>query len=184
MEAIKVFQKDVIDAKIALHEADISVSTCHSAKGMEWPRVQVCDDFVDLRCYEEITQSSRNFNGVSAITPTKVLARTEWRFKSQAWSDELNLLYVPCTRAKSQLSVPTKLVQLLEDFDQVTLFRFNDEAEPIEIQGLPRPDRKALISFEQSLINGLPKLMGLEPSELLIPCLITDVDDVPTVPQV
>ena len=111
---------------------------------MEWPRVRVCDDFVDLRCYEEIVQSSRNFS-VSAVTPTKLVARANWRFKSNAWSDELHLLSVACTRAKRQLSLPTKLVKLLRDFDRITLFHFNDEPELFDIHGL-HGDHEVLVS--------------------------------------
>ena len=57
--------------------ADYVVSTAHKAKGLEWNRVQISDDFL----YDINRQSIK-------ITP-----------------EELRLLYVACTRAKEILDV-------------------------------------------------------------------------------
>ena len=57
--------------------ADYVVSTAHKAKGLEWARVQVADDFI-----YSITDN------IAKVSPA-----------------ELRLLYVACTRAKTQLDV-------------------------------------------------------------------------------
>ncbi len=48
MEAMELFKREVIDKNYKAEEADIILSTCHAAKGMEWDHVQVCEDFMNL----------------------------------------------------------------------------------------------------------------------------------------
>lgn len=62
-------------------EADIIVSTCHRSKGLEWDVVVLAEDFPDILDDEKLTQEQR--------------------------VDELNLLYVACTRAKKILVINT-----------------------------------------------------------------------------
>jgi superfamily I DNA/RNA helicase len=45
IEAMDAFKATVMEKNYSAEEADIIVTTCHSAKGMEWDNVQVCDDF-------------------------------------------------------------------------------------------------------------------------------------------
>ena len=59
------------------NEADYIISTAHKAKGLEWGRVQIDDDF-----YYDVN------NQVVKISP-----------------EELRLLYVACTRAKINLDM-------------------------------------------------------------------------------
>ncbi|HHM8127008.1 TPA: 3'-5' exonuclease [Pseudomonas aeruginosa] len=62
-------------------EADIIVSTCHRAKGLEWDVVRLEEDFPDVFDEEKITPEQR--------------------------VDEFNLLYVAVTRAKKVLVINT-----------------------------------------------------------------------------
>jgi len=62
-------------------EADIIISTCHRAKGLEWDVVVLAEDFPDIFDAEKLNDEQR--------------------------VDELNLLYVACTRAKKILVINT-----------------------------------------------------------------------------
>lgn len=62
-------------------EADIIVSTCHRSKGLEWDVVMLAEDFPDIFDSEKLSEAQR--------------------------VDELNLLYVACTRAKKTLVINT-----------------------------------------------------------------------------
>lgn len=59
-------------------DADITVSTVHKAKGLEWENVILSNDFPDLFALQD---------------------------KSDVWCDEVNLLYVAVTRAMKRLAV-------------------------------------------------------------------------------
>jgi hypothetical protein len=70
--------------------ADVSLSTVHKAKGLEWDKVVVADDFLDMQ--EELGRVSPN-----------------------GWSgdvQELNMLYVALTRCKQELHLPQDLFTL------------------------------------------------------------------------
>jgi superfamily I DNA/RNA helicase len=44
MVAIEKFKNFVLDRQFNTSEADIILSTVHSAKGMEWDQVQLCEE--------------------------------------------------------------------------------------------------------------------------------------------
>jgi len=228
MEALDLFQKEVIDKNYIASEADVILTTCHAAKGMEWDNVELCDDFINLANFElshtwvleehpvtskmmtdkeakslkssvscsnsqpdsslefhsateylkhtleksgmttlnqkrlKLTTIDRNIdlsmngdlnpnelkivNAVSSISrchqhfghmilfneitqtnheallknqfkePSPQTRRKLWQFKL-SWKDDINLLYVACTRAKKTLSLPKSVKSLLQDFD-------------------------------------------------------------------
>lgn len=60
------------------NEADITVTTVHKAKGLEWENVILANDFPDLFSLQD---------------------------KPDAWCDEVNLLYVAVTRAMKRLAI-------------------------------------------------------------------------------
>jgi hypothetical protein len=128
--ALRLFIDNVLDKKHTADEADIILTTCHAgefyasfiltfidrmspnafrclkAKGMEWDNVYVCEDFIDL-C---VKPSSTTITHGSQ-------ARILFQFSSSRRGDDLNMLYVACTRAKKLLRVPEDFVSLLSDCD-------------------------------------------------------------------
>jgi superfamily I DNA/RNA helicase len=104
LEAIELFRAQVMDNPYTAAEADIILSTCHAAKGMEWDRVQLCEGFVKIKSVHE--------NGPAPKKSANKRKRGEekrdssWQFLVKDWGDDLNLLYVACTRAKRVLSIP------------------------------------------------------------------------------
>ena len=53
MKPVNTFQEHVMNHRFSADEADIILTTCHSAKVMEWDNVQVCDDFIDLKAFKK-----------------------------------------------------------------------------------------------------------------------------------
>ncbi len=79
------------------HEADcLYLTTAHTAKGLEWDRVEVADDFYD---FAELL-AKNDFEDVYAYYS----ALKAGKVKSDV-TDEFNLFYVACTRAKKQLLI-------------------------------------------------------------------------------
>ncbi len=74
-------------------KADLSLSTAHRAKGLEWRSVEMLDDFVTL--WDEQAQ--------------------EWVESANA--EEINLLYVAMTRASREIEYPKSLVDWLAQHD-------------------------------------------------------------------
>jgi hypothetical protein len=72
--------------------ADRVLSTAHKAKGLEWPRVQLANDFLSLEELQALDQ-----DGLPYLTP-------------EERDQELHLLYVAVTRARQQLE-PNAAVQ-------------------------------------------------------------------------
>ena len=70
-------------------EADVIVSTVHRSKGLEWHTVVLENDFPDL------------------------FGQDERRMTEEQRGDELNLLYVAATRAKSQLVINASIEELV-----------------------------------------------------------------------
>lgn len=115
MEAMDLFKEQVMNTAYSAEEADIILSTCHAAKGMEWDNVQVCDDFTNevsrIDC-KGPTKLTRDENGKVQRIPT-------WQFATKDYGDDLNMLYVACTRAKRLLSIPHPLKMLLQQCDML-----------------------------------------------------------------
>lgn len=53
LRAMKAFQIHVLDRRFSADEADIILTTCHSAKRMEWNNVHVCDDFIQFSTFKQ-----------------------------------------------------------------------------------------------------------------------------------
>lgn len=93
LDAIDKLQSHTVDCEKL---ADITVSTVHKAKGMEWDNVIISNDFPDL----------------FSLKP-----------HSEEWCDEVNLLYVAATRAMTRLVInePIEMIlrkELLEKLNQ------------------------------------------------------------------
>lgn len=98
LNAFSLFKDCVSNPKYTADEADIILSTIHSSKGMEWDKVQLCDDF--------------------AFQMTLKKKDLRWQFDTTNWTDDVNMLYVACTRAKRVLSIPNFLATFLNDCDE------------------------------------------------------------------
>jgi hypothetical protein len=109
MAAIRAFEVQVLQNKYSADNADVILTTCHAAKGMEWDNVQVSDDFFDLAQVKDHGPEVR-------IPGTKKMRKT-WQIAFKDYGDDANLLYVACTRAKRVLSIPATMVRFLQDCD-------------------------------------------------------------------
>lgn len=122
MKAIEYFQVQ-LDSKHTPEEADFILTTCHSAKGLEWDHVELCDDFLSLQKQSyvcNVTEQPRPpFMKYEKDANSR---RLGWQFGVQCFGDDLNLIYVACTRAKKTLSLPRTIESLLRDLDTVHFY--------------------------------------------------------------
>ena len=124
-EAIRYFEAQ-LDRKYSDDEADFILATCHSAKGLEWDHVELCDDFVDLLAQSYI----RNISDVRQLpflasaddSEVKRERRWGWQFNIKNHGDDLNMLYVACTRARKTLALPNSIKGLLCHFDDIHFY--------------------------------------------------------------
>ena len=96
MNILREFQLNVLNKSVPQAQADVVLSTIHTAKGMEWDNVEIGEDLVVLNL----------FTGTGFDFPN--------------WGDSLNLWYVAVTRARIRLVLPTKFLHLLDSFDMIT----------------------------------------------------------------
>jgi len=75
------------------HKADMVFSTVHKAKGMEYDEVFLCDDFINEQ----------------QIIDLKGAIKAQEQ-SPEAVAEEINVLYVAATRAKSKLHIPLRLL--------------------------------------------------------------------------
>src|ERR1019366_3149109 len=89
--------QDIRKASVVMvEEADVLLTTCHKAKGMEWENVVVAGDFADLF---DNTGTPLPV-GTSADPPTQ--NGKPIRFVEK---DEVNLIYVAMTRSMANLMI-------------------------------------------------------------------------------
>ena len=201
MEAVRIFEEQVLEKKYSADEADVILSTCHAAKGMEWDNVQVCQDFVELRVNESGPQvvdgdlAQGNFSsprGVASPFREQQMRRTSWQMKFKDFGDDVNLLYVACTRAKKILSVPESIVQYLKGCDSIHLWR---QAYQKDNGGMPEQQRRVALHklsvwdgrtdlsasdfthIYRDIVDPLRKEQKLDESELLLKNLLDDGQD-------
>ncbi|RUE97732.1 ATP-dependent helicase [Pseudomonas aeruginosa] len=72
-------------------EADVSLSTVHKSKGLEWDYVQICEDFM----YDPLSPES---------------------LEDEGREEELALLYVAATRAILMLAINSNIIALMQDY--------------------------------------------------------------------
>ena len=121
LEAMESFKEHVMDNKYTEEEAHIILSTCHSAKGMEWNNVQVCDDFINLHEFQPEKPGNDRYQRYPYNNNKRAIdeAQIKWQFAFDSWGDDVNLAYVACTRAKKVLSLPPCIFEVLKVFDSV-----------------------------------------------------------------
>jgi len=134
LQAIDAFESQVMTDKYSKEEADIILTTCHSAKGLEWDHVEVCDDLLDLPAasFTDSGPSATHHPSFLKAMPGQIKSeaqsaskkcegvyRKSWQFILSDYQDgEINKLYVALTRAKKTLSVPPSIKVMLEEFDK------------------------------------------------------------------
>ncbi len=132
LQAMDAFDTHVLANKWSVEDADIILTTVHSAKGLEWDHVELCDDLLQLSIAESLPElvrhpsflttmpsENKSEKSVSQKTPGGD-KRKGWQFVLHPWRDQcINMLYVALTRARKILSVPSSIASLLEDFDRL-----------------------------------------------------------------
>jgi hypothetical protein len=217
MEAIELFKEQVLNNKYSANDADIILSTCHAAKGMEWDNVHVCTDFVDL-C--KVHDKGPKVDYFPPDMPSSIVAgspqspkipelpqsplvrrivqqmrmknRPSWQIDCLNYGDDINLLYVVCTRAKRLLSIPKSFTHLLQDLDVLHLWiqarkrkgelQAGLTMEPkyagLIVLGLKKPlppDDAA--NLYQDLVQPLRAENSLKESELIVDTMLPDDTD-------
>jgi superfamily I DNA/RNA helicase len=93
-------------------DAEIVFSTVHRSKGMEYDEVQLVNDFITEEKLKKIIKEEKNDADEAKL------------------NEEINLLYVAVTRAKSRLYLPENLIpaELLKK-DEVTFYKVEEKQE-------------------------------------------------------
>jgi superfamily I DNA/RNA helicase len=170
LQAMESFRTHVIERQVEATEADIILTTCHSAKGMEWDNVQLCEDFIDLNKYKRCIS-----------LPEKL-----WQFGFPSWGDDVNILYVACTRAKRQLSIPSSsILKVWKNFDSLHQWYLRRDTnmavslDDLEFDGAGGIlDEHSALALYKDLVKPLRIEYSLKPHQLLVDTLI-DLDGEP-----
>lgn len=119
-QAMELFKEHVLDKNYGPGEADVIFSTVHCAKGMQWDNVEVADEFVPVRL-----EPSAGANGGKGT-------RAGWQFNYNDFGNDVNALYVACTRAKKRLCIPPSMLQFISDCDTLAEFvKLNVSTRPL-----------------------------------------------------
>ena len=180
MEVMALFEREVMDRKYTAEEADVILTTAHAAKGMEWNNVQVCEDFDDPFEVSCDGPPVPNRGGSSTAK------RSSWQFRIKPWGDEVNLLYVACTRAKKLLSISSSIKSFLQDCDTLhdfvrcmKLFKVSDVTKSSEFVGFGRNQPFSVgevLDLYQDVIVPLRAENKLQTKERLMKALVKPLD--------
>ena len=83
---------------------------------VEWDNVEVANDFLNLDKLK--SKVDVEINGFQSAAQRAMTSST-WEFDFKSHGDDVNLVYVACTRAKKLVSLPTHVVGVLERFDDI-----------------------------------------------------------------
>uniref|UniRef100_A0A7S3QDK2 UvrD-like helicase ATP-binding domain-containing protein n=1 Tax=Chaetoceros debilis TaxID=122233 RepID=A0A7S3QDK2_9STRA len=182
MRAMELFKSMVLDQKYKAEEADIILTTAHTAKGQEWDNVQVCDDFIELK----INPPDKRCSDIHCQRTRK--SRKLLQFTTKSYEDDVNLLYVACTRSKNVLSVPPYLKSLITDFDKMwrwtiqfeervqmdnKVVRKGGSTDGQDDDGIPgfseisNPDVETAYQIHDDIVHALRREMGVEKTALI-----------------
>eukprot|EP01043_Picozoa_sp_COSAG02_P057325 COSAG02_NODE_6939_length_3275_cov_3.165302_1_plen_804_part_00 len=120
-ERLAAFEEHVLKQKYTQDEADIVLSTIHSAKGMEWDNVEICNDLVPLAKFRVVNRNPSSPCIQSASVPLDMAAM----FDFPGYGDDINLWYVAVTRARKRLSLPRRFKEMIDVFRQIQYFASN-----------------------------------------------------------
>lgn len=126
------FKSRVLTNKCSEEDANIILTTVHSAKGLEWDNVIICDDlYPNLTVTESLSAIIRHPSFLASCDNVKSETfaclkmstgenRKRWQFDLNSWQvQDINMLYVALTRARRTLSVPASVKNILELFDRL-----------------------------------------------------------------
>jgi F-box protein 18 (helicase) len=116
----KIRDKHVEDAD--KYRAEMIFSTVHRCKGMEYDSVELVNDFISKDKLEKITESKKDDKPVDI---SKLI-------------EEINLLYVAVTRAKSTLKIPKELIPIgFGGHSNITIVKEETPISPIKTKSTP-----------------------------------------------
>jgi hypothetical protein len=126
------FKEQVIEPEYTQAEADIVLSTVHSAKGMEWENVQLCEDLctlANIKILECDHKTGRPLDKKTARfqsprSPRGPFMRPMFDFEDH--NDDVNLWYVAVTRAKQRLALPSQFKALVDEYRALVEFARQD----------------------------------------------------------
>ena len=88
-QAVEFYQAQVLNKLVPEDDANIILTTCHSAKGLEWDNVHICDDFVRPGKFKHDDRPTRSFTGWR----WNIVSVSHKYIFDLGWSnDEINLL--------------------------------------------------------------------------------------------
>lgn len=186
LEAMELFERQVMNNNFEAEEANVILTTCHAAKGMEWDNVQVCEDFLESF---KVNQEGPPVHYIQAGRKT---SRNSWQFSMKNYGDDINLLYVACTRAKRKLAIPASIKTLIQECDMLhdliqrkKLYEETDKTKNSEISVLGISTKKPLsvgnvLNLYDDLVLPLRKQFNLQTKDKILPTLIDDFHEADT----
>eukprot|EP00592_Proboscia_alata_P001278 CAMPEP_0194373956 /NCGR_PEP_ID=MMETSP0174-20130528/22325_1 /TAXON_ID=216777 /ORGANISM="Proboscia alata, Strain PI-D3" /LENGTH=925 /DNA_ID=CAMNT_0039153245 /DNA_START=461 /DNA_END=3238 /DNA_ORIENTATION=+ len=181
MPAMEIFQREVLDKKYQADDANIVLTTCHAAKGMEWNNVQICEDFFNPKF------DISSIDKIGPLIAQKAGQRQSWQFNIKKWGDDINLLYVACTRAKKLLSIPSRIISLLDDFDILhdmlrakKLYKETDQSKVSNMSLFGRTDQLTVgdaLNVYKDLVHPLREENQLETKDKLKRIMVSSIDN-------
>lgn len=112
-DVLDIFEQGVLRQTLDPTQCDVLLTTVHQAKGLEWPRVELADDFVGLA--EKFTSASeKDMILTNQYRPMRMRKRV---LNLQTYDkDSVNLWYVAVTRAREELALPSSWWKLIREF--------------------------------------------------------------------
>ena len=209
LQAVDAFDTHVLANDCSVEDADIILTTVHSAKGLEWDNVELCDDLLQLSVAESLSELVRHPSFLTTLpseNKSKKSAsqktpggdkRKGWQFVLHPWQDQcINMLYVALTRARKILSVPSSITSLLEDFERLhylvgTFMRDDSGADgrkvplssdgPVMMMGKTTLKNKGDVwNLYHDLVVPLRKELEVPDDMMILPSLFLDREAEPT----
>jgi len=114
--------REALDSWNSDNNADIYISTAHSAKGLEWRKVTLAEDFPSLLSEVAdmlgITEEEKILEKLKEPEVLKVLHSEIWRNRNISTQNEVNLFYVALTRGAEEVEDLSGNVKQLEELSK------------------------------------------------------------------